>query len=100
MNCAENVSVNQKLCLCFVNQYCFIAISSVSFLRIMGATLYVQFSTLCSYTKKVQKKNLDTMHHLYVVVSERGGGAEKRLVFISKNIPVFTNDSLVKSCYP
>ena len=55
--CGKNVSVNQKLCLCFVDQYCFIAISGVSFLRIMGATLYVQFSTSCSYTRKVKKKS-------------------------------------------
>ena len=50
--------------------------------------------------QKGEEKNLDTMHHLYVLVSERGGGAEKRLLFISKKISVFTNDSLVKSCYP
>ena len=49
-------------------------------------TLYVQISASCSYTKKVKKKYLDTMHHLYVLVSERGGGAEKRLVFVSKKI--------------
>ena len=37
-------------------------------------TRYVQISTSCSYTKKVKKKkHIDTMHHLYVVVSERGG---------------------------
>ena len=34
--------------------------------------------------KKVKKVYLDTMHHLYVLVSERGGGADKRLVFVSK----------------
>ena len=62
-------------------------------------TLYVQISASCSYTKKVKKKYLDTMHHLYVLVSERGGGAEKRLVFVSKKNCFFTNDPLVKSCY-
>ena len=37
------------------------------------------------HTRKiVKKKYLDTMHHLYVLDSERGGGAEKRLVFLSK----------------
>ena len=34
--------------------------------------------------KKVKKKYLNTMHHLYVLDSERGGGAEKRLFFVSK----------------
>ena len=64
-------------------------------------TLYVQISTSCSYAKKVKKKKcIDTMHHIYVLVTERGGGAEKRLVFVSKNVSVFTNDTLVKSCYP
>ena len=48
-------------------------------------TLYVQISTSCSYAKKVKKKKcIDTMHHIYVLVSERGGGDEKRLVFASK----------------
>ena len=47
-------------------------------------TLYVQTSTSCSHTKKVKKKKIDTLHHLYLLVSERGGDAEKRLVFVSK----------------
>ena len=34
--------------------------------------------------KKAKKKYLNTMHHLYVLVSERGGGADKRLIFVSK----------------
>ena len=63
-------------------------------------TLYVQISTSCSYTKMMKEKNIDIIHHLYVLVSERGGGAEKRLVFVSEKISVFTNDFLVKSCYP
>ena len=62
-------------------------------------TLYVQISASCSCTKKVKKKYLDTMHHLYVLVSERGGGAEKQLVFVSKKKSFFINDPLVKSCY-
>ena len=49
--------------------------------------------------KKVMKKYLDTMHHLYVFDSEREGGAEKRQVFVSKLISIFTNDPLAKSCY-
>ena len=63
-------------------------------------TLYVQISASCSYTKKGEEKYLDTMHHLYVLDSERGGGAEKRLVFVSKKISLFTNDRLVISWYP
>ena len=47
-------------------------------------TLYVQISASCSYTKNVKKEYLDTMHHLYVLVSERVEGAEKLLVFVSK----------------
>ena len=36
------------------------------------------------------------MHHLYAFVSQKGGGVgEKRLVFVSKNISVFTDDPLV-----
>ena len=31
-------------------------------------TLYVQISTACLYTKKVKEKNVDAMHHLYVLV--------------------------------
>ena len=41
------------------------------------------------------EKNIDTMHHLYVFVSQRGkegGGGEKRLVFVSKKVSVFTDD--------
>ena len=50
------------------------------------------------HTQNVKKKCIDTMHYLYVLVSEREG--EKRLVFVSKKISVFTNDLLLKSCYP
>ena len=40
------------------------------------------------------EKNIDTMHHLYVFVSQGGGGGGegKRLVFVSKIISVFTDD--------
>ena len=45
-----------------------------------------------------EEKKIDTMHHLYVFVSQRGGGGgggmegveEKRLVFVSeKNISIY-----------
>ena len=41
-----------------------------------------------------EEKNIDTLHHLYVFVSQRGGGGggEKRLVFVSKKISVFADD--------
>ena len=44
-----------------------------------------------------EEKNIDTMHHLCVFVSqgEEGEGVgEKRLVFVSKKISVFTDDPL------
>ena len=31
-------------------------------------------STSCTYTNRRRKKNSDAMHHLYVFVSQRGGG--------------------------
>ena len=58
-------------------------------------TLYVQISTSCSYTKKVKKKYLDTMHHLYVLVSERGGVLRNDYFLYLKKYFFFPNDHLV-----
>ena len=48
----------------------------------------------CAMYVLVSIKNIDTMHHLYVFVSQRGGGGggEKRLVSFLKKISVFTDD--------
>ena len=62
-------------------------------------TPYVQISGSCSYTKKVKKINLDTMHHFNVVVSERGGVLRNDQFLFPKEYRLFTNDPLVKSCY-
>ena len=50
--------------------------------------------------EKGGEKNHETMHHLYVLVSESEEGVEERLVFVSKKLSIFTNDPLVKSYYP
>ena len=39
-----------------------------------------------------EEKIIDTMHHSYVFVSQRAG--EKRLVFVSKKMSVFTDSRL------
>ena len=36
--------------------------------------MYVQVSTSCLHTQNRRRKHIDAMHHLYVFVSQRGGG--------------------------
>ena len=57
-------------------------------------TLYVQISTSCSY-ENAKKIYLGTMHHLYVLVSERRGVLGNDYFLYLKKISFFTNDHLL-----
>ena len=50
---------------------------------------WADFHTMYIHKMDVENK-FDTMHHLYVFVSQGGGVGEKRLVFVSeKNIGIY-----------
>ena len=53
-------------------------------MEICTYSVCADFRVMFMQEKKVKKKYLDAMHHLYVLDSERGGGPEKRQVFVSK----------------
>ena len=55
-------------------------------MEICTYTECADFHVMFTHEKGEEKIYIDTMHHLYLLVAERGGGAEKRLVFVSKKI--------------
>ena len=52
-------------------------------MEICTYTECADFHVMFTHEKGEEKRYIDTIHHLYLLVAERGGGAEKRLVFVS-----------------